>query len=1201
MLPRMKRRALPSLRVLVVCGLMIAGHAWAQEFRGSITGRVLDPSGAGVPAAEVAVTNTETGVATPTTTDTSGGYTVLYLNPGQYRITVTAPRFKKLERSGIEVRVGDKLAVDLTLEVGAVTQEVTVTGAAPLLETTTGSHGQVIDSHRLEELPIQDGNPTLLTRLAPGVINTGGFGPFVRAFDNGGMSQIVVNGAPGANEYTLNGIPNTGISRTIGFSPPTDAVEEFKVQNDSYDAQTGHTGGAITNMVLKSGTRDLHGSAYEFVRNDIFNANDFFRNRIGLPVAAVRYNRFGGSVGGPVILPRVYNGREKTFFFFAYENLRDSLPEPNVFTVPTAKQRNGDLSEIAGATIYDPFTGAASGGQVVRQPLCIRAPDGSCTPGTNNMINPARISPIAKAYLQFIPLPNLPGVQNNYIASPPDSDRFDSEVIRVDHNFSGNQRGFLHVVRNRRNELRGDWGTAVNGVHVNGQSFYRNNDGVQLGDTWTISPTTLLDVRLGFSRFLELSLPRSQGQFDPASMGFSPETLALFQGYKYLPMLTISSYLAPPGYFGGAISKGTGGPSTFNIWSLQPTITKVASSHTLQFGYDGRIYGLNASGAGQATGYYNFDASYTTASTTAGPQFGQSLAAFLLGLPTFSYIDRNSPGMSYQSLYHALFFQDNIKVSPRLSVNLGLRYELETPYTERHNRNVRGFDFSTPNPIEAQAAAAYTAHPDVLSPSAFHVPGGYLFADGSHRDIWNSDHGNLAPRVSFAYRFGDKTVLRGGWGVFVIPFLMDNTNGGMGYAMNQTGFSLPTASIPSTDGGVTFQPNNCKLNCWADPFWFGVATPPGSSLGLKTFLGQSISTVVPLERDHGLVQHWSVDIQRELPGGWLLDAGYYATRGSRLNVARQADPVPRQFLSTSPVRDNATINYLGAYVANPFAGLAPGSTLDFPIVPRSQLLRPFPQFQGIGTEAYIGTSNYQSGQVRVERRFSRGFTLLGGYTWSKLLERTAFLNETDPQPEKRISPADVPHQVAISGIYELPLGRGKRWGGSWPRALDAVAGGWQLGGVYRVQAGFPLGDLGNRYFNGDVSALQTNIGSQTLNHTFDTNGFYFADAAVQANGAVDPAKQRADSRIRLGSNIRTLPTRLAGFRGTALNNWDASLTKKFTLTERVRMDFRAQAFNLFNHVLFGDPNLDPTNPAFGTVSSARNAPRFLELGLKLIF
>jgi len=1167
-------KALSSFCLLAILLPAIGWTIFAQESRGSITGQVTDKSGAVVAGAQITITNVATNVSTTTTTNEAGNYTVLYLIPGQYTVTVEASGFKKVVRQGIEVRVADKLTLDLTLEVGAVAETVNVTAEAPLLETASASAGQVIDQRRISELPLSDGNPFVLSRLSPGVSYTGDL-KFSRPFDNAGTSSIVVDGAPGGNEFTLDGSPNMASGRRVAFVPPSDAVQEFKLETATFDAQQGHTAGATVNVTLKSGTNQLHGTLYEFIRNDKLSANDFFLNRAGRPRDALRYNRYGGSVGGPVWLPKLYNGKDRTFFHFTYEGLKDVFPEPGLFTVPTQAQRNGDLSALLplGIRIFDPLTARRlPNGRIERDPF------------PNNIIRADRISQIAKNYLQFYPLPNQPGDsqgRNNFISANPRTDDFHSETVRVDHNLTSKQKFFFRYTHNSRVEARGNWTGEVNGIRPTGNFLFRINNGLTYDHVYTFSPTTILNFRIGFSRFNEPSIRQHEGKFDPKTLGFSQRTTSFFGDASYLPRFEIGGF--------SVLGDSIGGGTTHNIYSFQPILTKIVGNHAFRMGYDFRSYRENSFGPGHAAGRYDFGTDFTRGPLDNSPSapIGQQLAAFLLGQPTGGIIDRNA-ARSNQTLYHAIFFHDDWKVNRKLTLNLGLRYEYEGGMTERFNRNTRGFDATSPSPIEAAAKAAYAANPiPEISPANFSVKGGLLFASDSNRAIWNGDKNNFQPRLGVAYQINEKTVLRGGWAVYMVPFIIDG--------VNQPGFSQATNIVPTLDGGLTFRAN------LADPFPDGVVNPPGASLGLATFIGRGIG-FRPLDRKNGLSQRWEVGVQRELPGQWLIEIAYIGNRGYDLAVDNNIDPVPRQYLSTSRVRDDATINFLSANVTNPFRGLAPGTGLDGSVVSRAQLLRPFPHFTGIGSQIYDGWSNYQSGQMRVEKRFSRGFTFLGAYTWSKFFERVRFLNETDPEPEKRISDTDIRNRVVMSGIWELPFGRGRKWGSDWHSVINGILGGWQIQGIFQIQSGRPL-DLNDRniFFAGDLNKLKTIINGSTVDGTFSADGFYFTDAAVQTNGVVDPAKQRADTRIRLASNIRYFPTRIPGFRRQGLNLWDLSMIKNFSISESVKFQLRGEFLNAFNHPQFNDPNTDPTSSNFTKITSQNNLPRNVQIGLKLIF
>ena len=1165
---------------IAVCFLVGPVVVPGQDFRGAVSGHVSDPSPASVPSARVSFLNTASNTPSVAVTDEDGNYAIPYVTAGNYDVTVEAAGFKKLLRRGVEVRVGDKLTIDFTLEVGEIREVVNVTNALPLLESASASSGQVIDRQRISELPLSDGNPFVLSRLAPGIIYTGDL-KFSRPFDNLGTSSVVTAGAPSGNEFTLDGTPNTqGKEPRVAFVPPADAVQEFKVVTVSFDAQEGHTAGAVIDVTLRSGTNKLHGTAYEFVRNDILSANDFFLNRAGQPRDALRYNRYGGSVGGPILLPRFgeggrsyISGRNRAFFFFAYEALKDAFPEPGQFTVPTLAERRGDLSALLplGIQIYDPLTAQQVGDRIQR------------TPFPNNIIPEERINPIARNYLSFYPLPNQKGDaqgRNNYISSQPRSDTFNSETVRLNFNFNQRHTSFFNYTRNNRRESRFNWTGTVNGINPTGTYLFRNNNGATYDHVYTHSANTVLNVRAGFIRFHSPTVRLSEGHFNPASLGFSASTVALFQGASYLPRFEIGGF--------SPIGDSLGSVFTDYIYSFQPTLTKVSGNHQIKFGYDLRSYRENASGRGHVAGRYDFATNFTRGpfDESASASIGQELAAALLGQPTGGVIDRNA-ARSNQTLYQAVFVQDDWRATNHLTFNLGLRYEHEGGTTERFNRNVRGFDSTSSNPIEAAARAAYAANPiPEISPANFKVRGGLLFATPEHRGFWVADKNNFQPRLGMAYRLDDRTVIRGGWAVYSVPFLIDG--------VQQSGFSQATNLVPTLDNGLTF------VAGLSNPFPGGVADPPGSSLGLATFIGRDIE-FVPIKRRNGQVQRWQLSMQRELPGQWLLEASYIGDRGYDLNVETDAlDAIPRNYLSSSPVRDQATIDFLSANVANPFRGLAPGTSLNGDTVQRQQLLRPFPQFTSIRTRRNDGSTIYHGGIFRIEKRFTHGYTLSGSYTWSKLLEKVSFLNPTDNEFEKRISGNDAPYRIVVSGIWQIPFnakhGFGKRVG-PIGRALFRD---WQVEGILQMQSGRPL-ELGNVFFAGDPSTLRTNIDGSTVDRVFDTNGFYFSDAAVQTGGVVDPAKQRADPRIRLANNIRTLPSRLTNFRGQRQRLCDLSVIRNISLNESTRLQLRAEFLNAFNHPQFSDPNLDPTSSSFGKVTSQANLPRNVQLAVKLIF
>lgn len=516
---------------LVFVGLL-ATTAAAQDFRGAISGRVTDTSSAVLPGTTVTVTNVATNVMTTATTNSDGVYNLLYLAPGQYSVAIELVGFKKVVHETVEIRIGDRLTLDAKLELGQVEETVSVTAEALLLERSSASVGQVIDEKRISLLPLSDGNPFVLSRLVPGVAYTGDL-KFSRPFDNAGTSSINADGSSGGNEFTLDGSPNMASGRRVAFVPPAGAVQEFKVQTASFDAADGHTAGAMVNVTLKSGTNLLRGQGYYYMRDEALSATDFFVNKSGGQKPELGYDRFGGSLGGPVRVPG-YSGRDRTFFFGAIEWLYDEFPEPGPQTVPTDAMRNGDFSALLAQniTIYDPSTARLENGVVVRSPFA------------NNLIPSNRINPVARQILSYYPAPNQPGdaqERNNYFSVNPRTDDFYSISTRVDHRLTEKQQLFVRYVRNDRLESRGNWAGEVNGIRPIGNFLYRVNDGVTYDHVYTMSNSSLLNVRAGWSRFQEPNVRQHQGLVDMTGLGFSPTTVGFFRGASYLPRFDFDS------------------------------------------------------------------------------------------------------------------------------------------------------------------------------------------------------------------------------------------------------------------------------------------------------------------------------------------------------------------------------------------------------------------------------------------------------------------------------------------------------------------------------------------------------------------------------------------------------------------------------------------------------------------------------------
>jgi hypothetical protein len=1158
----------------VVLALAAASlSASAQDFRGGITGRILDSQNARMPGVTVTATNVATNVATATTTNGEGDYSILFLNPGTYTVTAELQGFKKVARPGIEVRIGERVEVGMTLDIGRMEETVSVVAESPLLATTTGSTGQVIGEKTIAMMPLSDGNPFALARLAPGTAYVGDL-KFSRPFDNGGTSDIVTGGGTGGNEFTLDGSPNMASGRRVAFVPPAGAVQEFKVETASFDAGSGHTAGATVNVTLKSGTNALKGSGYTYYRSEKLAETDFFviKNKAEKP--ALGYKRPGFTIGGPVVIPGLYDGHDRTFFFGAMEWLYDEFPEPVSQTVPTQAMRNGDFSALLaqGIIIHDPLTAQTVGARVVRQPFA------------GNIIPASRLNPIAQKVLSYYPLPNQAGNatgQDNFFYANPRTDDFYSISTRVDHTITSKQRAMARYTRNDRREARGAGLGAVNGIVPLGNFLFRKNDGVTYNHTYTQSSSSLWDVRVGWQRFREPNVRQHEGIFDPASLGFSPSVTALFSGARYFPRFNFDTLTD--------IGDNLGGNTTHTIYSFQPTYTRLAGNHAFRAGYDLRLYHEFNANLERQAGQYDLSrgGAFTRQQDNSAQQNFQDVATFLLGFPTGGSIDNNGSRLN-DTWYNAIFVQDDWRVSSRLTLNLGLRYDYEGATTESQNRNVRGFDPNATLSITSVAEARYAASPmPEIAGSAWRARGGVQFASDENRGFWNTDKNNFQPRVGFAYKLNDKTVIRGGTGIYTVPFIISGTN--------QMGYSQNTPFTATQDRGLTFQ---STLN---NPYPSGLLAAAGNTRGPNTFLGQSLDRFAPLDLRNGQMMRYLVNVQRELPGQWLLEAGYVGSHGYQLTTNAELNSIPAQYLSTSRVRDEAAINFLSVQFPNPFVGLLPAGSTGAN-VSRSQLLRPFPQFSNVPTSQSDGTSQYDSAQVRIERRFAKGYAVMATYTASHFTEKVFKLNATDTEYEKRVSRNDVPHRVTTSILYELPFGRGRAWGGNASTLANAFIGGWSVNAIGQFQSGRPL-DFADRniYFNGDLKALKANYTDNTDVPVFDISGFYFSDAAVQTNGVVDRAKQIADTRIRLSNNVRYFPSRVPSLRSPFLKLWDISIVKQVPMGGRVRAQFNVEFLNAFNVVVFNDANTDPTNAAFGRVTSQNNLPRDIQLGFKIVW
>ena len=1150
----MQLRSAFAVLSAIVC---LAGSAFAQDPRGTIRGRVVDGSDAVLPGATVSAVNVTTGVRVDVTTNQDGMYNLPFLPAGIYTVSADLNGFNSWSRPGVQVRVSETTELTITMTVGAVTERVEVKAGTPLLDTASASLGQIVDSRRIQELPIVAGNALELTLLAPGVIEPSRF-TWKPAWN---FRNIASDGNPSyTTEYQIDGVSNTFAEGNTGrnryaFAPPAAAISEFKMQTTPYDAAIGHTMSSLVNVSTASGTNVFKGEMHWFSKTSALDAANFFNNKNNTPKPKYNDNRYGASAGGPVVIPGLYNGRNKTFFHYVWEANKWAVPQTFTGTVPTEAMRRGDFSELLklgpNYQIYDPATTQLlPNGRYMRQPF------------PNNIIPQHRLDAVGLKLVDLYPLPNQQGTadgRNNYFNGSLKAEQdYYVHMFRGDHAFNPNHRLFARFHYDRWEEDKNHWfGNDVNGIILN-----RTNVGFAVDDVIVLNPSTVLNVRYGLTDQDFPERRASQG-YDLGSLGFSSALTGLIDPrYATIPRVAVSGYSSLSGWESGD------GTTTSLTHSFGGHLAKLWSNHNFKFGSEFRIY--NAGGhrfPRQASPDLSFGNTYTRGplDNSPGAPIGQHMASLLLGIPSGA-MDRIEP-FDMSDRFFALYFQDDLKLTSKLTVNLGLRYEYETPLVESGDRLVAGFAFDQVNPIDAAARANYAAAPiPELPVNQFAARGGLLWVNqgGIGRSPFEGERGNLMPRVGLAYTVNDSTVVRAGYGMYHDTIGVNSTRA------IQTGFSQTTPIQASLDEGLTF------VASLANPFPNGLLEPLGAAGGLTTNLGQSIEFYAN-DRKHPYSQRWSAGVQRLLPWNFIADVTYVGNHGSNLPAIRELNATPREYLSTSPTRDQATIDYLSATFPNPFFGTNPifGSRIS-----RADLLRPYPHFGSITVSESIGYSWYHALQVRGERRMANGFTFQLGYTFSKLTEANEFLNPTDPMPYEKIGWLDRTHRLTMSGIWEIPVGRGRRFGSSLPAVANVFLGGWQLGGVVIRQSGPPLG-FGNVPFSGNFEDIALPKSERSVDRWFNTEAGFARSTSQQ-----------------LQYNIRTMPLTVGEVRGDGRATWDFSLIKNVDLSGTT-LQFRAEVYNAWNHPNFNTPDTNPFSTSFGRIFGAGDARNWqFALGLK---
>ena len=1116
-----------------------------------VTGKVTDSTGAAIPGAVIQITNQRTGITRSSVTNADGYYSIQLLPPSSYTVRVQSRGMKTSTRE-VLLTVDQVARVDFVMEVGDLTESVTVLEQVPLVETQGATVGKVVENRRISDLPLNGRNALALMMLTPGVRSVAG--PTQSGFGDRGtnLSNTSINGGPPAlNAFLLDGnINNTLSGNELAVNPAVDGIQEFKIQTNTMSAEYGYTAGGVVNIVTKSGSNELHGTTYEFVRNDIFDA----RNAFAVSRAPFRYNQFGGAAGGPVLLPKIYNGRNRSFFFFNYEEWRYQNYRNEILTVPTEGQRAGSFTDLRDATgrlvpIYDPASTRPnpSGAGFVRDPF------------SGNVIPPSRLDPSSVKALVLLPLPNRVPVnpftnEKNFLSVIKNTLSMRQHTTRLDHRLSDNNSWFVRLSWYRHRSDAGVFGGAYPDPDTRQRIDNFQPKNFVFSDSHVFSPRVIHEFRAGISRVYFPFTPASYGKNWPEKLGLPPSVPRYV-----LPAINIEGLAGI-----GQTNQGVRG--TYE-WQFFDAATMVLGKHTFKVGVDMRIRQANNLLRSNHSGSFSFPARLTgNPQQPAGT--GSGFATFMVGAVGSASVATHL-GSSMEGHAASWFVQDDWKVARRLTLNLGLRYDYQSPPVERHNGR------SNFNP--------YARNPENG------LMGRMEYAGLDYgRTPWQSDRNNFHPRFGFAWDlFGrQRTVLRGGYGMFMPTiFYVEFFGSDAGFASTPTTYNPP--------GGNT----NLPAFQFKDGFPFPPTEPLGAKLGPSYLLSSSVSHAQTTNK-YPTSQQWNLSLQQQVGRHWLLEVTYSGNHATHVIGGNwDLNQLDEEHYSLGMALQNQ--------VPNPYAGRVPGA-LGAATIQLSQALRPFPYYTNVNVlYPNLGNAIYHALLVSVEKRMSGGLALLASYTNAKLIsdsvedpiqfgavEQTNVIGyqngKFNRRAERSIDPTDVSQRLVVSAIYELPVGKGRRWGGS-NIVTGKILGGWQLNLIATLQGGLPVVVRGASNFRAD-RPNSTGASAKLENRT--------ARQWLNPNVFVNPPN------FTLGNVGRVLPD----VRSPSLINFDLSLIKDINLREGIRLQFRAESFNAFNKVnlQFPDatfkagPDGRNVSGAFGAITSARDA-RICQLGLKLIF
>ena len=1253
---------------------------FAQQITATVTGTITDLNGAVVPGATVTARSNDTGLTKTSVTGDNGIYTITFLPPGTYNITIEKTGFANATRENIKLEVAQTAGIDITLGVTAGNIEVEVnSNEVQLLQTETSNLETTIEQKLIEDLPSAERNIFSFVNLVPGTIDAG----TAAGNPSGAVGSVgnrnffdsnfaVSGGRASSNDILLDGVTNTvGDFGGVAISPPQDAIREFKVISGVAPAEYGRTAGGIVTIVTKAGGNKFHGALYEYLQDYRLNANGFFRNRN--PATAerqkIKFNQFGGAISGPVFLPRFgegtppfYNGKNKTFFFFNYEARRQRPPfAREVLTVPTAAQRAGDLSDLLGGNRTDILFGPNNPGGAAGTPVRfgqIFNPYGAFVPylqvnanGTTTQVlgrpvfqnndlrglpvcptgtgtrTTACFDPVARAVLGYIPLPNAPGttlpntpgVINNFVIN--DTSEFTRDIFagRIDQNISERQQFFGRFSYEVRRDAQPNY---FNSAASNARTIRDTFGNFTLNHVFSLTSTVVNNLRYGYTRVRANQIPNGQG-FDATVLGL-PAYLRDTASNLQFPDFTIgggADGLTVPGQVNSGSIGGAGNNQPRDVHTLADAMTFVRGKHTIKAGGEYRLYRFYPFQYFTPQGSFSFDRIFTrgpvpTVSYTQAATAGSALASFLLGLPSSGNREVITPLTVYKH-YGAGFVQDDWKVRRNLTLNLGVRYEIETG-TGEANQLVTNFDFDQPSQLNGRTTAVTDSFVNQLNPTATNLRGLLSYPEGGQT---KANLNRFAPRVGFAYSFDNKTTLRGGYGIFFLPQSLEGTTA---QGTNFTQGLVQSSQTTQVGGSTIFL---------TDPFPGGVQVATGNSLGANTRLGDQIFAVEP-ERKNTYNQQWNLVVQRELAKNLVLDIAYVGSRGVHLPIQQiNLNQISQENLlyardnfaapGTCPTTANpnaactSALAFLNFGVANPFLPLVRSASNPNGVIPagtvisgatttRLQLLRPFPQYSNVFYfRPLIGESKYHALQINLQKRFSDGLSATASYVWSKLMDTSgvgngaAFLDPSSVQNvynykrgEYSLSTLDVPHRFVGSFSYELPFGRGKRFGRDLNPLVNAVVGGFQIAGTATVQSGTPILIIANGFSGltgsgvGNAVRRPDRVGDNTIDRETFRQNARSGVAVIDASAFANP------DAFSFGNGSRTYDdVRRDGYR-----NLDFSVIKNIGFREnRMKLQVRAEFLNVFNYVVFGTPGNNINSSNFGIVTTQGNRPRTIQL------